>query len=271
MIKFHYVYLTTNLITGEKYIGDRSTNREPEKDNYIGSGKLIKEKIKEYGRKNFKKEILEKFETKKQAFNAQEKYIILYKSHISQGGYNISPKGGLCVKGCLEHTEGTKDKIKKSCKGKTSPKKYVLINPDGEIYENICLSTICEEKKLNFYTLRKHINYGKIQIKKTHNIKENTLNCENWQVLREGKHGRGMKSLWVAIDPNGEVFNLYKDELKKFIEINNLDWRILNRWKNKGKIRIKNKSQCYKNTLNTEGWEFKNYTKWVTKNGTKQA
>jgi hypothetical protein len=263
MQKIHYIYLTINLITGEKYIGDRSINKEPERDNYLGSGKLIKEKIKEYGRENFKKEILEKFSSKKEAFNAQEKYIKLYKSHISEGGYNISKKGGLCVKGCLEHTKETKIKIGKACKGKSSSKKYTLIDPNGKEYRNVCLITICKENNLNFYTLRKHINYGKIKIKKTYNIKESTLNCENWQVFREGKIGRRIPHLWILINPNNEEFPIYKNELMTFIESHNLDWRILNRRRNMGKIKIKNKTQCYEKTLNTEGWEFKNYTKWA--------
>ena len=36
--KIHYVYVTTNLITGEKYIGDHTINPQ-EKNYYIGSGK----------------------------------------------------------------------------------------------------------------------------------------------------------------------------------------------------------------------------------------
>jgi hypothetical protein len=259
--KIHYVYLTTNLISGKQYVGDHTIDPK-EKRYYIGSGSYFCNTVKIYGEHNFFKEILEWGDTREEVSKLQEKYIKEFNT-LKPRGYNISPTGGVGVQGC--HSEETKNQIRNSCIGKTSSKKYTLIDPAGKEYKNVCLSAICEEKNLNFYTLRKHINYGKIQIKKTYHIKENTLNCESWQVLREGKHGRRMKSLWLIIDPNNKEFNLYKDELKKFIEINNLDWRILNRWKNKGKIEIKNKSQCYKNTLNTEGWEFKNYTKWSNK------
>lgn len=112
---YNYVYLITNLDNGKQYIGDHSTNNL-EKDKYLGSGDLIiKAKIK-YGKEKLKKEILEFFSTKLEAFNAQEKYINLYESNVSQGGYNISPKGGLCVKGC--HNKETKEKISKSNTGK---------------------------------------------------------------------------------------------------------------------------------------------------------
>jgi len=49
------IYQTTNLINGKKYIG-KDANNNP---NYIGSGADLKIAIKEYGKHNFKKEIIE--------------------------------------------------------------------------------------------------------------------------------------------------------------------------------------------------------------------
>jgi group I intron endonuclease len=105
------VYLTTNLITGNQYVGDHDINAK-EKTFYIGSGIALEDAIKKYGRHNFFKEILEWFPTREKAFNAQEKYIRLYKTHVSQGGYNISWKGGLNVQGCM--CDEIRDKISKS-------------------------------------------------------------------------------------------------------------------------------------------------------------
>jgi len=107
--KFNYVYLTTNLINGKQYVGDRSVNKLP--DVYLGSGKYYKNAETLYGKENFKKEILEFFNTKQEAFNAQEKYIKLYRTHISSGGYNISEKGGYGVSGSFLDEE-TKNKIR---------------------------------------------------------------------------------------------------------------------------------------------------------------
>jgi group I intron endonuclease len=95
--KFNFVYLTTNLVNKKQYIGDHSTNDLNcyKTLNYLGSGKLtLHPAIKKYGRENFKREILEYFDTKQKAFDAQEKYIKLYKTHVSKKGYNISWKGG---------------------------------------------------------------------------------------------------------------------------------------------------------------------------------
>ena len=118
----YYVYITTNLVNGKQYIGERTCNKaDPNKDSYLGSGVLFKQKLIEYGKENFKKEILEFFVNKLDAFNAQEKYIKLYKTHVSQGGYNKSWKGGHNVKGCW--SEESKKKCSETEKGKISPHK----------------------------------------------------------------------------------------------------------------------------------------------------
>lgn len=49
------VYLITNLVNNKKYVGMDSNNNP----SYLGSGTLILKALKKYGRKNFKKEILE--------------------------------------------------------------------------------------------------------------------------------------------------------------------------------------------------------------------
>lgn len=51
MKKFHYTYITTNLINGKQYIGDRSCNCLPNKDSYIGSGINLLNAKKKYGKK----------------------------------------------------------------------------------------------------------------------------------------------------------------------------------------------------------------------------
>ena len=99
-IKYHIVYITTNLINNKQYVGDHSTYNI--NDKYLGSGLNIKKAIKKYGRQSFKKEILEIFDTKLNAFNAQEKYIIKYNT-LSPNGYNLSIKGGLQVSGSMSN------------------------------------------------------------------------------------------------------------------------------------------------------------------------
>jgi group I intron endonuclease len=113
--KFNIVYITTNLVNGKQYIGDHSTNNLD--DNYLGSGIAIVSAQKELGKQNFKREILEQFSTKQEAFDAQEKYINLHNT-LTPNGYNISPTGGHNVTGCM--SEETKNKIRNSLKGRSN-------------------------------------------------------------------------------------------------------------------------------------------------------
>ena len=107
--RFNYVYVTTNLINGKQYVGDRSCDCDPKIDPYFGSGRpYFKRALNEYKKENFKKEVLEIFPTRLEAFNAQEKYIIEFNTLIPNG-YNISPKGGHLFKGSMSNE--TKRKI----------------------------------------------------------------------------------------------------------------------------------------------------------------
>ena len=143
--KYHYTYIITNLVNDKQYVGDHSTNNL--EDGYMGSGKKLNEEKLKYGKENFKRKILEFFDTKEEAYHAQIKYIKLYKTHVSQGGYNKNWTGGQWAS---TQSEKTKRQISGSCKGKTSPKIYTLIDPNGKEYKNVNLTQICEEKNLNF-------------------------------------------------------------------------------------------------------------------------
>lgn len=57
--KYHFIYKTTNLITGKFYVGMHSTNKL--NDGYLGSGYKLRRSINKHGKENFKIEILEFF------------------------------------------------------------------------------------------------------------------------------------------------------------------------------------------------------------------
>jgi hypothetical protein len=84
----HYIYLTINLINNKKYIGQRKLPcniSHYKKDKYLGSGTILFNAIKKYGRENFKKEILDICDTQKEAdrleIEAFEKYKVLDKKN----------------------------------------------------------------------------------------------------------------------------------------------------------------------------------------------
>jgi hypothetical protein len=55
--KHHFIYRTTNVITGKYYYGMHST--DDLNDNYYGSGRRLKHSLNKYGKENHKVEILE--------------------------------------------------------------------------------------------------------------------------------------------------------------------------------------------------------------------
>ena len=111
---YGYIYKITNLITDKIYIGQHIGEEFDKK--YFGSGKLLKDAIKKYGKKNFKKEILEFCQTEED-LNEREKYWIFQLNSTDKNvGYNISFGG---QDGCfrnLSHTKEERQKISASSK-----------------------------------------------------------------------------------------------------------------------------------------------------------
>ena len=112
-----YVYMITNIINGKKYIGVSMKCDEKSLKKYFGSGIVIKEAIKKYGKDNFKKEILEKFNSEVEA-REYEKQLINDLNAINDSEYYNLVSGGYggAVKGRTV-SEETKKKISQSLKG----------------------------------------------------------------------------------------------------------------------------------------------------------
>ena len=83
---YGFIYLTTNLVNGKKYIGQKKGYS----DTYLGSGKLLKLAIKKYGRENFQREILDYAYSKEELNFKEDYYIHKYNAHHSNEFYNIS-------------------------------------------------------------------------------------------------------------------------------------------------------------------------------------
>ena len=90
---YGYIYETTNLINGKKYIGQKKSNVFLE-EKYLGSGKILALAINKYGKENFRVRLIEECDSKKQ-LNEREIYWIdnLFKTYSKEFIYNIG-KGG---------------------------------------------------------------------------------------------------------------------------------------------------------------------------------
>ena len=119
---YYIIYKTTNLINNKNYIGMHSTNNLD--DNYLGSGKLLLQAIKKYGKHNFKREVLEILNSEEEMIkreieivneefrNRDDTYNIM-----TGGMYGSKNKNGLTFKNRI-HTEETKEKLRKASTGR---------------------------------------------------------------------------------------------------------------------------------------------------------
>lgn len=85
-----FTYLTICLINNKKYIGKYEGK---DTDNYLGSGSLLKRAIVKYGKENFERIILEKYNTKEECREGEKKWIRLFNAVESKDFYNIALGG----------------------------------------------------------------------------------------------------------------------------------------------------------------------------------
>lgn len=83
--------MTTNLLNGKIYIGV-DTKENPESNGYLGSGTILNKAILKYGRSNFEKTILYKFNSINEAYEL-EKYLVDAEFILRSDTYNISIGG----------------------------------------------------------------------------------------------------------------------------------------------------------------------------------
>lgn len=100
---YGYIYITTNLINNMKYIGQHKADKLDE--SYYGSGSLITKAIKKYGKDNFKIEIIEWCNSKKELNDCEIFWINKYDALNSRNFYNLTP-GGDGVRGCEPWNKG---------------------------------------------------------------------------------------------------------------------------------------------------------------------
>lgn len=93
-MKKGFIYITTNNITGKKYIGKKyyiyKSGKESNWKEYLGSSKLLMEDINLFGRENFTKEILAEANTEKELAALEKFYIDSHDAVYSEEYYNLS-------------------------------------------------------------------------------------------------------------------------------------------------------------------------------------
>lgn len=130
---YGYIYLTTNLVNGKKYIGQHKGSFD---SCYIGTGIALARAIKKYGKANFNCEPLYYCETKEDLDQKEIEIIDLYDAVKSNEFYNQvrGGRGGILYeRRDGEHnpfygkaqTEKQKQAVSKSLKGRPRPQSVI--------------------------------------------------------------------------------------------------------------------------------------------------
>lgn len=123
---YGYIYLTTNLVNGKRYIGQKKSDVFLH-EKYLGSGLLLKNSIKKYGKENFKVELIEECESEEQLNDREIYWISYYNACDSDDFYNIhcGGSGGDTLKGMTnEQREAHRQNVSKNhadMRGKNNP------------------------------------------------------------------------------------------------------------------------------------------------------
>jgi len=111
---YGFIYLTINMINGKKYIGQRIFKINWQW--YVGSGTVLKQAIKKYGRNNFSREIIAIAYSKDELNKLEIDIIKNHNAVESNDYYNISHGGGSPAG--VHRSEETKRKIGEASKGR---------------------------------------------------------------------------------------------------------------------------------------------------------
>lgn len=200
---FHFIYKTTNLLSGKYYIGMHSTDNL--EDGYLGSGKRLRYSINKYGVENHKREILE-FLNSREELKKREKEIVNLNEIAKEECMNLIVGG----EGGFISVE--QQRQRSICASKAFFKKL-------ESDENFKL----KYKENHSKGLKKAYSEGVREKKYFYNWNDKTHTEETKKLISEVKKGQGIGeknsqfgTCWITKD--GENKKIKKQELEVFIK-----------------------------------------------------
>lgn len=117
----HFIYITTNLVTNEKYIGKHYGGLN---DSYLGSGKILIRAIEKYGKENFKRDILYISKTAEENNIKEKEFIKAFNAVEDRTFYNIAEGGNggdIFHSLPLEQQKQIRERARKQCSGEGNP------------------------------------------------------------------------------------------------------------------------------------------------------
>jgi group I intron endonuclease len=94
---YGFIYITTNMINGKKYVGQRKMDKNSKWKSYLGSGEALKKAINKYGKENFHREIIDIAFDKNELNILEKYYTILFDTVNDDNWYNMCYGGGTYI------------------------------------------------------------------------------------------------------------------------------------------------------------------------------
>ena len=209
---YGYVYLTTNVITNKKYIGQHSSSTFTE--DYKGSGRYLCNAINKYGKENFKVELLEWCDTQEELNEREIYWINKYNAVESNEFYNLA-KGGEGIKKGSKLSKETRKRISNGHKGLKFSKEHkqniskALSGTNHYLFENGDKLTETQKKGLEY---GRHLPASPKQKQQLAEYRKNVVvSDETKQKLSDNAKGR------KYITKDGENKLVYPDEIQNYI------------------------------------------------------
>lgn len=114
---YGYVYITENLLSGRKYIGQKQGNFDP---TYLGSGVAIKCAVRKYGKENFTVTVMGYAKSRQELNDLERHYISTHDAAYDSSYYNIATGGDAWGS---PHSTETRMKISQATQGRAAPNK----------------------------------------------------------------------------------------------------------------------------------------------------
>lgn len=172
--QYGYIYEIVNNINGKTYIGQRLLKKDKSWEDYYGSGVLIKNAIKKYGKENFTKNLICYCDSREQLDNTETQVIINEKAK-GKAEYNLTAYhagGDTFNKLSKDKSVEVKLKISEGMKSSKKLKKYYkkLKTKNALFY-----SSIYKENKSEIFRLYNSNKYTIDELAKQFNIPVNRL------------------------------------------------------------------------------------------------
>jgi hypothetical protein len=202
--KYHFIYKTTNLLSGKYYIGMHSTDNL--NDGYMGSGRRLRHSINKYGKQNHKVEILEFFENRSELIQ-REKEIITLNEIAKEECMNLMSGGT----GGFISDEQQKNRSLAANKALNEKMKN-----DSQFY-NYWKSNMIVGLKSAYATGKKNKNWGNKNkggtLTQEHKDKIGKANS----IKQKGEKNSQFGTKWAWVNKEGIIKKIKFDELKKYI------------------------------------------------------